>query len=76
MPNRLKEVDYQNHLVGKWHLGHHSSDFLPHNRGFDTALGFMTGEITFLTLSHLFIFINVNLLIIHLFMFIVLFVGF
>ncbi len=36
---RLKEQGYQTGLVGKWHVGETSAEFLPQNRGFDFSVG-------------------------------------
>ena len=40
---KLHDEGFHTHMVGKWHLGHYSEALLPHNRGFDTAYGYMTG---------------------------------
>ena len=40
----LKEHQYNNHLVGKWHLGMSSPDLTPVSRGFDTFLGMYLGS--------------------------------
>ncbi|ESP03556.1 hypothetical protein LOTGIDRAFT_137302 [Lottia gigantea] len=40
---KLKEVGYTTHAIGKWHLGFYKDKFLPINRGFDTFFGFYTG---------------------------------
>jgi len=32
------------YTAGKWHLGHHTSDYLPTNRGFDTFRGSLLGS--------------------------------
>eukprot|EP00117_Sycon_ciliatum_P046160 scpid70267/ scgid33095/ Arylsulfatase J len=43
MPAKLKQAGYSTHMIGKWHLGLKSEDYLPVNRGFDTMTGFLTG---------------------------------
>ena len=47
LPAYLKEVGYETHLVGKWHLGHCNSSFHPHNRGFDSFYGHYGGSMDY-----------------------------
>ena len=41
--SKLKTAGYKTHMVGKWHEGFFEPRYLPVNRGFDTASGFLNG---------------------------------
>ena len=43
LPAKLKQAGYSTHIVGKWHEGFFSEEYVPVNRGFDTSSGFLTG---------------------------------
>ncbi|KAG8195029.1 hypothetical protein JTE90_008200 [Oedothorax gibbosus] len=45
LPQHLKNLGYATHIVGKWHLGYHTTAHFPTNRGFDTFFGYMNGFI-------------------------------
>ena len=38
----LRDAGYATYIVGKWHLGHHTPDYLPTERGFDYHYGLYT----------------------------------
>ncbi|XP_070539350.1 arylsulfatase I-like [Ptychodera flava] len=42
LPQKLKDLCYSTHGVGKWHLGFCADEYLPRNRGFDTFYGTYT----------------------------------
>ena len=44
LPEVLQKYDYVTHLIGKWHLGHHSPRYLPTARGFDYFTGYIDGS--------------------------------
>ena len=41
--SKLKTAGYKTHMVGKWHEGYFEPRYLPVNRGFDRASGFLKG---------------------------------
>ena len=45
LPKYLANQGYQPLMVGKWHLGHHTPDYFPHNRGFEHFYGHVTGGV-------------------------------
>lgn len=49
LPQALKESGYSTAIVGKWHLGHAKSEYLPRQRGFDYHYGPLIGEIDYFT---------------------------
>ena len=40
LPQHMKNLGYGTHVIGKWHLGHHTKTYLPQSRGFDSFYGY------------------------------------
>ncbi|CAF4812307.1 unnamed protein product [Pieris macdunnoughi] len=49
LPAHLKDIGYDTHLVGKWHLGMASKQLLPQYRGYDSHYGIRGGGVDYLT---------------------------
>lgn len=47
LPEKMKELGYMAHMVGKWHLGSYERKFTPVGRGFDTYCGNLGGGTDF-----------------------------
>jgi len=48
----LQNAGYKTALIGKWHLGHGSDDFLPPSHGFDQFIGHTGGCIDYFTMTY------------------------
>ncbi len=49
LPDVLREIGYRTAIVGKWHLGHVTRDYLPTSRGFDQQYGHYNGALDYFT---------------------------
>ena len=49
LPEKMKEVGYATHAIGKWHVGFYQPAYLPTRRGFDSFYGYLTGREDYLT---------------------------
>ncbi|XP_049520772.1 arylsulfatase B-like [Dermacentor silvarum] len=43
MPQHFRDLGYETHMIGKWHLGYSTEQYMPTNRGFNSFLGLHTG---------------------------------
>ena len=41
LSDKLKELGYSSHFVGKWHLGFYNNASCPWDRGFDSTTGYL-----------------------------------
>lgn len=48
----LAESGYRTALIGKWHLGHGETDFLPTRHGFEMFFGFTGGAVDYFTFRY------------------------
>lgn len=44
LPEYLNNHGYRTTMVGKWNIGHFEENYLPHRRGFESALSFQSDE--------------------------------
>ncbi|CAN8023315.1 unnamed protein product [Ixodes persulcatus] len=44
MPQFFKDIGYETHMIGKWHLGYFRREYTPTYRGFDSFYGYYGGE--------------------------------
>ncbi len=49
LPQYFKDLGYQTHMIGKWHLGLSETDSWPTAKGFDSFYGMLGGWIDFYT---------------------------
>lgn len=52
LPQYLKTLGYQNHMIGKWHLGMFAEEYTPMHRGFDSHYGYYQGRGDYLDHTH------------------------
>lgn len=51
MPQYLRDIGYETHLVGKWDVGYYKTNLTPTCRGFDSFYGYYNGEEDYYTHS-------------------------
>ena len=44
LPQYLNSLGFSSHIVGKWHLGHHTQAHTPTFRGFESHTGYWLGK--------------------------------
>lgn len=44
LPEKLKQLGYSTHIIGKWHLGYCNWSYTPTFRGFDSFFGYYLGS--------------------------------
>lgn len=47
LPEHLKRLGYETHLIGKWHLGSYREEYTPTRRGFDSFYGLYYGHVDY-----------------------------
>ncbi|KAG8186130.1 hypothetical protein JTE90_022719 [Oedothorax gibbosus] len=52
MPQYLKNLGYDTHIVGKWHLGYMQKEYTPIYRGFDSFFGMYNGMVDYYDYTH------------------------
>jgi arylsulfatase A-like enzyme len=52
LPEYLLDAGYTTAMFGKWHLGHHTPEYFPNQRGFEYFYGYVTGGIGYWDHNH------------------------